>query len=64
MAPDDIERFEAASGQLIDELGYERRTVEVSAEALAHAARVRDAFVDHARSLRETVPAAWEGVAV
>ncbi len=40
----DIERFEAASGDLLDELGYPRGMQQVSAEALEHAANLRCRF--------------------
>jgi hypothetical protein len=60
MAPGGVARFEAAAGDLLEELGYERAVVNASADELAHAARLRDTFVDHARSLRDEVPEAWE----
>jgi hypothetical protein len=44
MAPEDVERFEAVAGDLLDELGYERATPEPSAEANERAARVRQSF--------------------
>jgi hypothetical protein len=62
MAPGDVTRFEAAAGDLLEELGYERAASSASAERLAHAARIRAAFADHARSRRPGVPAAWEGI--
>jgi hypothetical protein len=62
MAPSDVVRFEAAAGHLLEELGYERAASSVSAEKLARAARVREAFADYARSGRLAVPVAWEGV--
>jgi hypothetical protein len=60
MVPNDVARFEAAAGKLLDELGYGRVAVAASDEALAHAERLRDAFVDHIRSKR--VPQAWDRV--
>jgi hypothetical protein len=44
MDPEDVERFEAVAGDLLDELGYERATPEPSAEASERAARVRQSF--------------------
>jgi hypothetical protein len=65
MAPGDVVRFEAAAGDLLEELGYERATEPASAsdDELAHAARLRERFVDYARSGEWPVPAAWERVA-
>ena len=62
MAPADVVRFEAAAGDLLEELGYVRAAPSASAEELAGAARFRDAFADHARSRRLAVPAAWERI--
>lgn len=44
MAPEDVERFEAVAGDLLDELGYARAVPRPSAAALEHAARVRQSF--------------------
>ena len=44
MQADDVERFEAAVGGLLDDLGYERAFPDPSREALAHAAKIREAF--------------------
>jgi hypothetical protein len=54
MAGDERRRFEAAVGQLLDELGYER-TDPPSDEELRRAARLHEAFV-------EGVPAHWRAV--
>jgi hypothetical protein len=62
MAPGDVARFEAAVGELLDELGYARRTASGSGEELARAARLREAFADDARSRRLPVPEAWESL--
>jgi hypothetical protein len=43
MAPADVERFEAAAGALLDELGYERGAA-VGAEAAARATALRERF--------------------
>jgi hypothetical protein len=60
MAPGDLRRFEAAAGQLLDELGYERAAGSISEDELGRAERLRQVFADTARSRRWAVPAAWE----
>jgi hypothetical protein len=62
MTPGDVRRFEAAAGPLLDELGYQRADGSASDEELERAMRLREAFSDHARSHRGTVPRAWGGV--
>ena len=42
MAAEDVERFEAAAGELLDELGYPRGAMRLRPEALEHASRIRD----------------------
>jgi sulfotransferase family protein len=42
MSPEDIERFEAAAGQLLDELGYPRAIPYPRPESLENAARIRE----------------------
>lgn len=44
MSHDDLERFETSAGELLNELGLERAIPNPSAEALAHAARMRSMF--------------------
>jgi hypothetical protein len=44
MSVKDVERFEAAAGNLLEELGYERAVPNPSSEALEQAARIREAF--------------------
>jgi hypothetical protein len=48
MCAGDVERFEAAAGDLIEELGYERAVPNPSSEALEQAARIREAFTREA----------------
>jgi hypothetical protein len=55
--------FEAASGALLDELGYACVSSAVSASDLDRTERIRDQFVSHARARRRPVPAAWSKVA-
>ncbi len=45
MGEEDLERFEAATGGLLDELGYPRAVPHPSQAAVEHAARMREAFV-------------------
>ena len=40
----DVERFEDAAGDLLEELGYERAVPNPSSEALELAARIRETF--------------------
>jgi sulfotransferase family protein len=42
MPAEDVERFEAAAGQLLDELGYARAAPHPRPESLQHAAKIRD----------------------
>jgi hypothetical protein len=62
MSTDDLSRFQAAAGDLLDELGYERPPVDVLEDQQARAARTRDAFEGHARAAGWRVPGAWENV--
>jgi Sulfotransferase family len=59
MAPGDVERFESAAGDLLEEIGYQRAAAHLSGSELASAARLRVAFVDHAGARRRPLPAAW-----
>jgi hypothetical protein len=53
----DVERFEAAAGDLLEELGYARALPR--SEALIHASRVRDLFTHDLRSLGNRLPDKW-----
>lgn len=44
MPPEDIERFEAVAGDLLSELGYERRTDGISTASRQYVARLRELF--------------------
>jgi Sulfotransferase family len=59
MARDDVARFEAAAGLLLDELGYERGAPTASSGELARAARFRDAFAAEVRGRRRAIPDTW-----
>jgi hypothetical protein len=48
MCTGDVERFEAAAGDLLEELGYERAVPNPSSEVLEQAARIREAFTREA----------------
>jgi hypothetical protein len=63
MATGDIVRFEAAAGDILDELSYVRGDVRASEDELERAARLRGRFADYARSGNWRVPSAWEQVA-
>jgi hypothetical protein len=56
MPAQEVERFEAAAGRLLDELGYPRAFPEPSPEAIREAARIRDAFIEDVRSPRRPLP--------
>jgi hypothetical protein len=55
--------FEAATGPLLDELGYARASSAVSAADVGHTTRLRDVFASHARTRRRPIPLAWSKVA-
>ncbi len=55
MKPEEIERFEAAAGDLLDELGYPRLYRRPSPEAAQQAARIREVFESLALSPRPVV---------
>jgi hypothetical protein len=61
MSPADVERFEAAAGGLLDELGYERGGHAPSAELSRRAARVRSSFASQLRDRRRRrLPSSWQ----
>jgi hypothetical protein len=59
MAAEDIERFEAAAGDLLEELGYLRAVPEPSVEALRIAAEARHAFTESLSSRGRRIPQRW-----
>jgi Sulfotransferase family len=59
MPPEEVERFEAAVGDLLSELGYPRAVPRVAVRAGARAARTRSAFTADARARRRALPGAW-----
>jgi Sulfotransferase family len=56
----DIERFEAAVGDLLDELGYARSVPHPSLEALKHASRIRTSFRQDVLARGGRLPKVWE----
>jgi len=59
MAPEEVERFEAAAGALLDELGYPRSFPQIGATARRHAARMRALFSDTMREQGARLPRRW-----
>jgi hypothetical protein len=59
MDPDDVLRFEAAAGDLLDKLGYPRAAASVPSRALDRAARIRETFAEEAHARRRPLPRAW-----
>lgn len=53
---DDQTLFEAAAGELLDELGYDRAVPEPGPEATENVARVRDSFYKAVRAAGERLP--------
>lgn len=59
MAQDALERFEAAAGELLDELAYERGAEPPSPDAIEHADRLRRAFGTRRQSRVFRLPKRW-----
>jgi hypothetical protein len=60
MPLEDIERFEAAVGDLLDELEYPRAVPEPPGELLENAARIRASFVRDVLVRGEGLPEVWK----
>lgn len=58
MTDSDIRRFEAAAGDILDELGCERVS-DATAEQRARADEVRRAFIEDALGRRRPIPSHW-----
>jgi hypothetical protein len=56
MSASQLERFETAAGDLLDELGYSRAFSDPSPEARRQVLRVRDLFINDVRSRRRPMP--------
>jgi len=59
MCTADVERFEAAAGELLEELGYGRAVSNPSSEALEQAERIRKAFTREAHPRGDRPPGSW-----
>ena len=53
-------RFEAAAGDLLEELGYERAFPHPPEETLAWAARIRESFTRDASASGKRLPKGWQ----
>jgi hypothetical protein len=60
MTLDDIERFEAAVGDLLDELGYPRAVPDPPGEMMENASRIRNSFRQDVLARGERLPKGWE----
>jgi hypothetical protein len=60
MPSEDIARFEAAAGELLDELGYPRAVPDPPREMLGNAARLRVSFVRDVLARGERLPEVWK----
>jgi hypothetical protein len=63
MPIEDLARFEAACGRLLDELGYVTGFGAISEEQLERAMRLRAAFAAWVQSRGRAIPEAWTAVA-
>jgi hypothetical protein len=62
MPPEEIERFEATAGELLDELGYPRGAPSPSADAIRSAALARRSFArEIERKPHRRLPDGWKG---
>jgi hypothetical protein len=59
MADGEVERFEAAAGELLGELGYPRTLRDPSPTAKRRAAQLRNVFEQHARARGTQLPKRW-----
>jgi hypothetical protein len=59
MPAEDLERFEAVAGDLLQELGYERAFPFPSSRALEHAARTRETFSRDVQERGARLPGRW-----
>jgi hypothetical protein len=60
MRSEDLERFEAASGDLLEELGYLRACPPPPEEKLARAVRIRESFTREASASGKRLPKGWQ----
>jgi hypothetical protein len=57
---EDLERFEAAAGDLLEELGYPRACSHPPDETLARAVRIRESFTREVSASGKRLPKDWE----
>jgi sulfotransferase family protein len=55
----DVERFEAAAGDLLEELGYPRAVPDLPQEMLEDATRIYHAFTEEIRAKGKRLPKRW-----
>jgi Sulfotransferase family len=55
----DVERFEAAAGDVLAELGYSRGVERPSPQAQDHAARIKESFTTDVRARPRRLPERW-----
>jgi Sulfotransferase family len=60
MTAEEVERFEAAAGDLLDELGYTRAYLRLSPQALEHASKMHNLFTQDLHSNGGQLPERWE----
>jgi hypothetical protein len=60
MPAEDLERFEAAAGDLLEELGYPRACPSPPEEKLARALRIRESFTREASASGKRLPKGWQ----
>jgi hypothetical protein len=59
MSPEDVERFEAAAGDLLEELGYRRAFPHPSAEVAKQVSRIRELFTQQLQCQQDVLPERW-----
>jgi Sulfotransferase family len=60
MPAQDLERFEAAAGELLEELGYHRAVPDPPGEMMENASRIRNSFRQDALARYGRLPKGWE----
>jgi hypothetical protein len=59
MAEEDVMRFEAAAGELLDELGYERGVSRRDSGLVAHTGSIRRRFIEDVSTRGRRLPEGW-----
>jgi len=60
MPAEDVERFEAAAGELLEELGYHRAVPDPPGEMMENASRIRNSFRQDVLARYGRLPKGWE----